>query len=61
VTKPADVFGDYFTNLFGTMVSNPPADVVADKRYLHYDATFLEGRIVLDTLRTAYDAVESSP
>jgi hypothetical protein len=61
VTTPADVFGDYFTNMFGTMVWNPPADVVADKRYLHYDATFLKGRIVLDTLRTAYDAVESSP
>jgi hypothetical protein len=61
VTEPADVFGDCFTNMFGRLVWNPPAEVVADNRYLKYDAVFLEGRTVLGTLRAAYDAVESSP
>jgi hypothetical protein len=61
VTEPADVFGDYFTNMFGRLVWNPPPEVIADNRYLRYDAVFLKGRTVLDTLRAAYDAVESSP
>lgn len=58
VTEPADVFTDYFTNKFGTLVWDAPADAVADNRYSKYDAAFLEGRPVLDTLRAAYDAVE---
>lgn len=56
-----DVFSDTFTDLFGSLVWALPASVKADKRYARYDAAYLEGQPVADTLRRAFDAVIALP
>lgn len=60
VSQAADMYSDYYTNLYGVLAWRPRSDFMADTDgrgwHLFYD-TYLEGRPVLDTLQAAISAV----
>jgi hypothetical protein len=60
VSRAADIYSDYLTNLYGMLAWRPRSDFTTstDGRDWHllYDS-YLEGRPVLDTLQTAVSAV----
>jgi hypothetical protein len=57
VASLADLFSDFFTEMFGVLAWQPLAQTDPDGRHLDY-AAVLEGRPVLDTIRRAFDAMD---
>jgi len=60
VGKMGDIYTDYYTEMYGTLVWRPLRDLPErSKAYGHDDeyATQLAGRPVLDTVRRAFDAL----
>src|SRR5919108_4850200 len=56
VASLADLFSDFYTEMFGVLAWQPLAQTDPDGRHLDY-AVVLEGRPVLDTIRRAFDAM----
>jgi hypothetical protein len=56
VASLADLFSDFYTEMFGVLAWQPLAQTDPDGRHLDY-AAMLEGRPVLDTIRRAFDAM----
>jgi hypothetical protein len=56
VASPADLFSDFYTEMFGVLGWQPLAQTDPDGRHLDY-AAVLEGLPVLDTIRRAFDAM----
>ncbi len=63
VSQAADLYSDYYTNLYGVLAWRPRSDFTTEDDdgrgwHLAYD-TYLEGRPVLDTLQDAAKALET--
>jgi hypothetical protein len=56
VASLADLFSDFYTEMYGMLAWQPLAQTDPDGRHLDYAAA-LEGRAVLDTIRRAFDAM----
>lgn len=60
VSKAADLYSDYFTELYGTLAWRPRSDFTnnedGEDRHVFYDG-FLAGRPVFDTLQKAVSAL----
>jgi hypothetical protein len=56
VASLADLYSDFYTDMYGVLAWQPLAQTDPDGRHLDY-AAVLEGRPVLDTIRRAFDAM----
>jgi hypothetical protein len=56
VASLADLYSDFYTDMYGVLAWQPLAQTDPDGRHLDYGAV-LEGRPVLDTIRRAFDAM----
>jgi hypothetical protein len=61
LSQAADLFSNYFTNLFGVLAWRPRSEFGAgedgDRGWHAFYDTYLDGRSVLDTLQTAVSAI----
>ena len=60
VGKMGDIYADYYTEMYGTLVWRPITDLPEQSsKYGQHDdyATYLAGRAVLDTARLAFDTL----
>lgn len=63
-TRPGaqgDVFTDFFTNMFGSLIWDAPDAVLHDGRYGKYNTSSVVGKPCLDTVNRAFDEVSMLP
>lgn len=61
IAEPADVFIDTFTNSFGALIWNAPAEVAGDNRFTAWGTDRIVGKPALDTTTDAFNQVLALP